>query len=84
MNLTTVTVLLLSLLVGLLLLSCCEEESEDETVILMECVLEIESEEGGVGVNMGVRVSNPGEETDRDMVGVWIWCIHFGSCLATP
>lgn len=50
----------------------------------MECVLEIESEEGGVGVNMGVRVSNPGEETDRDMVGVWIWCIHFGSCLATP
>lgn len=49
----------------------------------MECLLEIESEEGGVGVNMGVRVSNPGEETERDMVGVWIWGILHRSCLAT-
>lgn len=49
----------------------------------MECLLEIEREEGGVGVNMGVRVSIPGEEIDIDMVGVWIWCILLRSCLAT-
>jgi hypothetical protein len=35
----------------------------------------------GMGVEEGVRFSNP-VETERDMIVVWVWCILF-SCSVT-
>jgi hypothetical protein len=44
------------------------------------CLFEIEKD-GGMGVEEGVRFSNP-VETERDMIVVWVWCILF-SCSVT-
>jgi hypothetical protein len=50
--------------------------------MLRVCLFEIENEEGmGMGVEEGVRFSNP-VETERDMIVVWVWCILF-SCSVT-